>query len=64
MKKELELSYNEIKSIRKALHLLSMEIDTDLNEDYYYFVSDLYDKFDNLETECENELESQEEVED
>jgi benzoyl-CoA reductase/2-hydroxyglutaryl-CoA dehydratase subunit BcrC/BadD/HgdB len=61
--KNVELSYQELTMIRKALHLLCMDIPSD-EEERYFAASDLYDKIEELETQLENELEQEEDLED
>ena len=61
--KNVELSYQELTMIRKALHLLCMDIADD-EEERYFAASNLYDKIEELETQLENELEQEEDLED
>lgn len=56
--KNVELSYQELTMIRKALHLLCMDIPSE-DEEKYFATSKLYDKIEGLEIQIENELESQ-----
>lgn len=60
--KNVELSYQELTMIRKALHLLCMDIPSD-EEEKYFAASDLYDKIEQLETQLEDELEKEEYLE-
>lgn len=57
--RNVELNYQELTMIRKALHLLCMDISSE-DEEKYFAASELYDKIEELETQVEDELESQE----
>ena len=57
--KNVELNYQELTMIRKALHLLCMDIPSE-DEERYFAASELYDKIEALETQVEDELENQE----
>lgn len=57
--RNVELNYQELTMIRKALHLLCMDISSE-DEESYFAASELYDKIAELETQVEDELESQE----
>lgn len=57
--KNVELNYQELTMIRKALHLLCMDISNE-DEEKYFAASELYDKIEELETQVEDELERQE----
>lgn len=57
--RNVELNYQELTMIRKALHLLCMDISSE-DEERYFAASELYDKIEELETQVEDELESQE----
>lgn len=56
--RNVELNYQELTMIRKALHLLCMDISSE-DEERYFAASELYDKIEELETQVEDELESQ-----
>lgn len=55
--KEFNLNYEEIKEIRKALAIATNSIDIIENEEKFYFLESLYDKFRNAEESIEEEEE-------